>query len=143
MKTKLIISAVFILSVTAYAQNGKVPSKTRDAFAKLYPKISEVKWSKEKDKGFEAEFKQDGKSISVVIDNEGKLLETETDIDIKELPGTVEPFINKNHPGHKITWAAKIVNEKGEVTYEVEISKGKKHADVIFDENGNPVVKEG
>jgi len=141
MKLKMILIVVSIFSFSILAQNVDVPKKVQNEFTKLYPKVTDVKWSKESKKEFEAEFKENGNSISVVINNEGKLLETETKIDIKDLPKAVEPLVTKKYKGYKITEAAKIIDVKGILTFEAEITKGNEKKDLIFDKNGKILVK--
>lgn len=68
-----------------------------------------------------------------ILDANGNLIETESEIAISALPKTVTDYLAKNHKGEKIKEAAKIVTVSGKVTYEAEI-KGK---DLLFDENGN------
>lgn len=141
MKLKMILIVVSIFSFSILAQNVDVPKKVQNEFAKLYPKVTDVKWSKESKEEFEAEFKENDNSISVVIDNEGKLLETETKIDIKDLPKAVEPLVTKKYKGYKITEAAKIIDNKGTLTFEAEISKGNTKKDLSFDKDGKILVK--
>ncbi|MCW8809631.1 MAG: hypothetical protein OQJ93_08245 [Ignavibacteriaceae bacterium] len=141
MKFNLILIAVSLFSFSIFAQNVDVPKKVQDEFMKLYPKITEVKWSKESKDEFEAEFKEAGKSVSVVLNSEGELKETETKIEIKELPSSVEPFVMKNYKDYKITEAAKIIDPKGVLTYEAEISKGIEKKDLLFDNDGTSIVK--
>ena len=141
MKLKMILIVISAFSFSLLAQNVDVPKKVQEKFIKLYPKTTEVKWSKEGKEEFEAEFKDNGKSISVVINDEGKLLETETVIEIKELPAAVGPFVAKNYKDYKITEAAKIIDDKGVLTYEAQISKNKEKKDLMFDKDGNIIVK--
>ena len=141
MKTKIIVVVLFF-SFTVFAQNVKVPQKTKDGFAKLYPNVIKVKWGKEGKKDFEAEFTQNGQTISVVMNKNGELLETEADIDISDLPKGSSTNISEKHPGYKITEAAKIVDSKGVVTFEAEITKGDKREDLIFNADGKPFVKD-
>lgn len=141
MKLKVSIVVVTIFSFSIFAQNVVVPKKVQDEFMKLYPKTTEVKWSKENKKEFEAEFKVDGKAISVVIDNQGKLKETESEISKSGLPKGVEEFVAKNHTGWAITETAKIVDAKGSTKFEVQISKDKVKKDLMFTNDGKPMVK--
>ncbi len=141
MKLKMILIVVSIFSFSILAQNVDVPKKVQNEFTKLYPKVTDVKWSKESKEEFEAEFKENDNSISVVINNEGKLLETETKIDIKDLPKAVEPLVTKKYKGYKITEAAKIIDDKGVLTFEAEISKGNNKKDLSFDKDGKILVK--
>jgi hypothetical protein len=141
MKTKLILIVLSIFSLSLFAQNVDVLKKVQEHFTKLYPKTTEVKWSKESKDEFEAEFKENGKTISIVMNSEGELKETETKIDIKDLPNTVEPFVMENYKDYKITEAAKIIDSKGVLTYEAEIIKGKEKKDLLFDKDGKSMVK--
>jgi hypothetical protein len=141
MKPKNFLIALLLFSFSAFAQQVNVPKSAKDAFVKLYPKATEVKWDKE-NQGYEASFKLNGKDMSVIFDKEGKVLETETAIEISQLPKGVEKYVMENYKGFKITGAAKIVNSKGEVTFEAEVSKDKIKKDLLFDANGKPEKKD-
>jgi hypothetical protein len=141
MKTNLILIVVSVFSFSLFGQNVEVPKKVQDEFIKIYPKTTEVKWSKESKNEFEAEFKEDGKSVSIVINSESELIETETKIDIKDLPNSVEPFVKENYKGYTITEAAKILDDKGVLIYEAEISLGKEKKDLLFDKDGKLIDK--
>jgi hypothetical protein len=135
MKKALVIAMMFF-SVATFAQklkSGDVPKVVKEKFVALYPGVM-AKWEKEK-ANYEAGFKKDGKTMSVLIDAFGNLVETETDIRISELPKTVSDYIAKKFPGQAVKEAAKIVDSKGVMKYEAEV-KGK---DYLFDVNGNPL----
>ena len=144
MKKSILLFVVLALVVSTTAQKKnevKVSEKAKTTFAKLYPNVKEVKWSKEGKNEYEAEFKQNGKAISLVIDAAGTLKETESEIKISDLPKSVEAFVAKNHKGWSLTEAAKIVDVKGNITFEAEISKDNSHKDLMFTKNGKPIVK--
>lgn len=129
----LLIALLF--SFTAFAQQENVPKSIKDTFSKLYPKATEVKWDKE-NQGYEANFKLNGKDMSIILDKDGKVMETETAIEIFQLPKGVEKYVMDNYKGFKIISAAKIVKSNGEELYEAKISKGKEKKDLYFDKNG-------
>lgn len=144
MKKSIMLLIIFTLAVSISAQNKKevkVTDKAKACFAKHYPNIKEVKWGKEGKTEFEAEFKQNGAAISVVIDAEGNLKQTETDIAKSQLPKGVEEYVAKHHKEWSITEAAKIVDSKGNTTFEAQISKGKVNKDLTFTKDGSPVIK--
>lgn len=141
MKAKYFLIGILLVSFTVFAQETKIPKSVKDSFSKLYPKASDVKWDKE-NQDYEASFKLDGKDMSVILDKDGKVLETETAIEISQLPKGVEKYVMNNYKGFKITGAAKIVNSKGEVTFEAEITKDKVKKDLFFDTNGKPEKKD-
>ncbi len=141
MKAKNIILAVLFLFAPAFAQESKVPKIVKEAFARIHPAAADVKWEKEGANAYEIGFKEKGTEISVVMDGKGALKETETTIPIAELPAPIAPYIEKNYAGFTINDGAKIVNDKGVVTFEAGIAKGKVKKDVMFDKDGAPLKK--
>ena len=138
MKTAFTFIAVAIVTVCS-AQKIKeadVPAAVKTKFAELYPNTKAEKWEKE-GANYEAEFEKSEVETSVLFDASGKLLETETEISVNELPQATKDYLAKNFPGKKIHEASKIVAADGTVTYEAEIN-----ADYIFDANGNFIKKE-
>lgn len=122
------------LGNTANAQKldaAKVPDPVKAAFSKAFPTAGSVKWEME-NKNYEAGFKQDGKTMSAVIDATGLLIETETDIKITELPKTVTDYLTVHYKGAKVKEAAIIKKANGEINYEAEVN-GK---DVLFNSKG-------
>ncbi len=125
---------VALCSTSSFAQKldaAKVPAAAKAGFAKAFPKATAVKWEME-DKDYEVGFKQDGKEMTAVLDAQGALKETETDIKASELPKAVTDYLAAHYKGAKIKEAAIIKAANGQVTYEAEIA-GK---DVIFDSKG-------
>lgn len=141
MKKIILIVVVFVFTVSLNAQELNIPARAKEAFSKLYPKVAKVHWGKEGKNELEVSFKNDETNMSVVLNDEGRVLETETEIDIYKLPEKVLQYVKENYPHHKITEAAKIVDSKNTLTYEAEIAKRKEKRDLIFDASGSPVVK--
>lgn len=137
MNAKYFLIVILLFSFGAFAQNKVVPTKVSDSFKKLYPKATEVKWDKEGN-DFEANFKNGETEMSVVLGNDGELLETETTIEISQLPDGIDKYVADNFEGYKIIDAAKIVKANREELFEVEVSNGKNQKDLYFDSNGNP-----
>ncbi len=137
---KLILSTLLGASILiANAQEAKeqkldeaaVPAAVKTKFTSLYPGLKAEKWEKENG-NFEAGFHKDKTKMSVVIDASGNLLETETKIEVSELPKAATDYITKNKAGKKIKEAAKIVDSKGVMTFEAEVEK----MDLLFDKDG-------
>lgn len=140
MKKSMFIAAGLIISLAACAQKVKeanVPTAVKDSFKKSYKDAKEAKWEKE-GANFEAEFEIGETEQSVLIDASGRILETEVEIKVEELPTAVKDYITKNYKDAKIKEAAKITDTKGMVNYEAEI-KGK---DLIFDSTGKFIKEE-
>lgn len=141
MKIFNVFAIILFITVTVSAQNIKLPGSVTSTFDKLYPNAVNVKWDKEGNDEFEASFAKGTQHLSVVIDEDGKLLETETAIAINELSTPIQHFISKNYSGYKITEAAKIVDYKGRVMLEAEVTKANEKKDLLFDQHGKPIVK--
>jgi len=113
-----------------------VPKAVTDAFAKKFPGATNIKWGKESAKEFEAEFKLNGKTMSANFLTDGNWTATEAMIEVAALPAAVVATVTAKYPGYTIIGADKIEKAGGKITYEAEIKKGSKKAEVIMTENG-------
>lgn len=143
MKNLLIVIAVasfFVLN--ACAQKAKdVPANVQNTFSQKFPTATKVKWEKENDKEWEAEFKLDGKEYSANFNLEGKWLETEHEIKTTEIPAVVKNTLDTEFEGYKIEEPELIENADG-TFYEFELEKGKIEIEVQIDSKGLVVKKE-
>lgn len=140
MKTLLCSLLLWFAIISVQAQTVSetlIPAPARTTFAEAYPTAKKVKWDKEKSH-YEANFEQAGVNHSVLFSEKGEIMETEMEIPVSRLPQGVATYVAAHYKGQKIKEAAKITNNKGEITYEAEI-KGK---DLIFDSNGK-IINEG
>jgi hypothetical protein len=132
-KLFLVLFAFSMISFSACSQKlneSQVPLAAKKAFDKNYP-LAKASWGRE-GMNYEANFKQDGKTMSVVIDRSGTIVETETSISVTDLPKAVQDYMKKNYPGVKIEEAARIVKANGDINYEAEVH----HKDIVFDVTG-------
>lgn len=118
------------MAVSCMAQTD-IPAPVKNAFAKNFPNTPVKKWDKEAGK-YEANFSKDGKTMSATFTASGTLEETETDMDVKDLPAAVTDYIKKNYSGTAIKEAAMISKPNGSKMYEANVN-GK---DLMFDMNG-------
>lgn len=134
MKKLITTSAIAAcISFSACAQKidaSKVSAAARASFAKTYPGVA-AKWEKENGK-YEVNFKQDGKTMSLLMDEKGAITETEVDIKVIGLPPTVVAYIKEHYKGKTIKEGAKITRADGKVNYEAEVDG----EDIIFDADG-------
>ncbi|MBZ4192434.1 PepSY-like domain-containing protein [Niabella beijingensis] len=128
----LLTAAAGITVVNAQKiQEKSIPASVKSGLQKQFPDVKNVKWENE-DGNYEAGFKQQGTSYSVLLTLSGDIVETEIGMSADALAAPIKDYVAKNYPGQKIKEAAKITDAKGAVTYEAEV-KGK---DLIFDEAG-------
>ncbi len=140
----MMIALVIMFAIIVSAQqndNTKAPLKIIQAFNTAHPKAQNVTWDRE-GKNYEANYEENSNKYSVVIDNDAQILETESEITISGLPAGVVKYISDNYNGYTLSSAAKIVNNKGIITYEAEIKNGKSSKDVMFNKDGKPLSHE-
>ena len=128
--TVILIAAITSTSCAQKIDASKVPTAVKQAFAKAHPNVT-VKWEKEDGK-YEAGFKTGTLTISELYTAAGIMEETETDIEVSQLPAPVLTYVKENYKGKTIKEGAKIVKADGTIIYEAEVG-GK---DVLFDANG-------
>lgn len=134
MKTILIMLALGVSTSIASAQKIKsteVPTSVTAAFKNQYGSATEVKWEKEAE-NFEASFDLAKTDLSVLFNAQGKVLEVEEEIELKQLPSVVLDYVKSKYKSESIEEAAKITDSNGVVTYEAEVND----KDLLFDSNG-------
>ena len=120
--------------------DGGVPKAVKDALMKAHPDATNVKWEKE-GKEYEAEFKHNGKEMSVKLDASGKILETEMEIGNAEIPQGAKDYLANTFPDYELEEAER-VDAMGVISYELEIEVGETNHELTFDANGNFVKDE-
>ncbi len=129
----MVLALTLFLAFSLSAQKidmAKVPAPVITAFEKKYPG-NIAKWERE-DGNYEANFKEAGNSMSMIIDPNGAILETEMDIKISALPPSALTYVKEHYKGKTVKEAAKITKADGSITYEAEVAG----TDVIFDAGG-------
>ncbi len=133
MKKAIIITILAICAITGNSQKlstSNIPSPVKNGLLKVHPGVAAT-WEWE-DANYEANFKEHGKSVSCVLDKNGTILETETEIAQPELPQAAITYVSDHYKGKPIKEIASIKNANGEVNYEVAVA-GK---ELIFDQSG-------
>ena len=121
-------------------KEGDVPKAVITSLQNNFKNVKVGEWEKENG-NYEAEFDYNKVETSALFSADGKLLETEQEISKSALPKSISDYISKNYADYKVSEAAKITDDKGTLTYEAEVSKGKEKMDLIFDAAGNFVKK--
>ena len=140
MKKKLILCcciASFFLGCSPSGEKVVVPEVVKTKFASLYPNAANPEWEME-DSTYEASYKQDNIESSVTFSADGNVIQSETEIDVAQLPQPVLDYLTAQFGNQKIKEAEKITDSKGIVAFEVEIGE----TDYLFDSNGQFIGKE-
>jgi Putative beta-lactamase-inhibitor-like, PepSY-like len=135
---KSLFSFILTILLTITTVIAAVPPAVATAFAKKFPEATDVKWQKEANGSYEAHFSINNKDISATFSKNGNWLETETDIDIAEVPAAVMTAFRKKTTKKRIPKAAsKIESPKKPLRYELEYHHiGIQNREVFYDESG-------
>jgi len=90
---------------------------------------------------YEAEWRVDGKEVEVKVAPDGKLLERETEIALKDLPGPARETVLKEAAGAKVTEVEKVV-AGDRVTYEAEWKADGKEIEIRVSPAGKVLQRE-
>lgn len=112
------------------------PSVVKIAFNEKFPNATSVKWEKENEAEWEAEFKLTGVEYSANFSNEGIWKETEHEVAIGELPDAITNVLENQYSGYTIK-GAEMVETPMLSGFEVEIKKGKETVEIMIDTDGN------
>lgn len=136
----LLIMIASILSLNSCCQLSKgVPEKVTSSFIQKFPDAQNVKWEKENDKEWEAEFEMDGREYSANYNIDGTWLETE--YAIKDIPAAIQATLDSEFAGFEIEESEISETPKGTL-YEFELEKGEVEMEVQIDSNGKVINKE-
>lgn len=128
-----VIASALITSCNRKADESGIPKEIIEAFNANFKGSTVESWDKENHGGYEAEFELNGIETSATFSSEGKLLETEQEIEDSSLPNSISEYLKTNYSDKNIDEVAKITTGEGVIKYEVEIEK----VDLIFDDKGN------
>ncbi|MFN8239336.1 MAG: PepSY-like domain-containing protein [Bacteroidales bacterium] len=143
MKTTILsLAAILLFIFTACGQSDKnVPASVKSAFSQKFSGATNVKWGKESDKEWEAEFKLGGENYSANFDNAGIWIETEYRISVKEIPAAVKTALNKESAG-AIIKVSELTETKDGKFYEFVAGRGENETELVIDKAGNVISKE-
>lgn len=134
-KIILTVASLFVFSAFIFA--AKPPVKVQKAFEAKFPDATKAKWIKESSKEWEAEFTVNGIKTAANFMITGDWVETETQINVSELPEAGVETIKKFHPKGEITAAYRIESAKDGTKYEADVKTGKKTSEVFLKEDGS------
>ncbi len=134
MRNFLFITVFLFTSCSLFS--GKTPEAVSRALEQKFPGATNIKWGKESENEWEANFRLNNLNASANFSNTGEWLETETEIPVSRLPGSVVSAIQEADKGCKITGAAMIESSKSETVYEADIKTGLRKKEVFYNQDG-------
>jgi len=137
--TILMLGSVMVLSQACAQTNA--PEKVKTAFSKKFPNSKKVKWDKENETEWEAEFKMNGEEYSANFTSDGTWKETEHEIEKSDIPATVKQTLDNKFAGYDIEEVEVSETMDGKV-YEFAMEKDETDMEVAISPDGKVVKKE-
>jgi len=125
MKPVLRVMALLLLCHVLRGQSiapNTLPTPVLDQFTLLYPDAENINWKSQQGK-YMATFKNNKMITMALIREDGKLLQTETEIKIIALPPQATEYLEDNSGIKKIESASILENEDGEITFKAFAAK--------------------
>lgn len=138
--TKTTLFALAMTSLTACGQTQKAPQKVQSAFTLKFPGAKNIKWDKENETEWEAEFKLERKEYSANFTSEGVWKETEYEIKESEIPAAIKQILDTEFNGYEIEESEISETSKGKV-YEFELEQGEINIEVAITLEGKIIKK--
>lgn len=122
---------VLLLSLAAVtvtqAQIRKIPSDVTNAFKAKYPNAKDVEW-KDKLTAFDAQFKDNGKNMTVTFNSKGEWQKTEKALTFDEAPAAVKDGLAKSKYASRDEWkpgdvVTMITKDDNSTQYRVYVDK--------------------
>ena len=135
MKRNILVAAILFIAFGAIAT--AQPIAVQIAFKQKFTKVAQVNWSNENATVWQADFKIDQTKYSVVFTPQGAWLETIKMIKLNELPTNVRNSIFTKFPYWEIKEMNKTEKVKGEISYEVNLKKGRERKNIAYKEDGS------
>jgi uncharacterized membrane protein YkoI len=137
----VLFAALLGSAILAFDAINDAPQKVKEAFAKKFPTVKKVKWDKENETEWEAEFKMNGMEYSANFLENGTWKETEHEIKKSAIPANIKKVLDTEFEGYKIE-ESEISETSKESVYEFELEKGETMMEVAINKAGAVVKKE-
>lgn len=145
MKTIVCVVLLVILSTQVWAHpNSNVPDIVKSSFAKKYQDATDIEWEQDDDEegdNWEVEYEIKSKEYSSLFDKNGKWIQTETEINISDLPSNAKATITKKFKNFKIIEVESLEDTSGNF-YVIKIKNGKKEMEVTTNLKGEFIRQE-
>lgn len=135
MKTLIISMSLLIALSISSCKRERVPEKVATTFNHQYSNASNVDWDVEENGEWEAEFEVDKKEMSAIFGQNGQWLETETEIEVSQLPEAVTLSLKNNFKDYTIKEVEYLESPKDK-GYELSLNVDKQDIEVLMGKDG-------
>lgn len=129
--TKLILFAFCLGAAAQKIRERNVPQSVRNIFHQQFPGIKKTYWGRDS-VHYHVAFYTGKAPCTITYDSAGKVIITELQIPVEELPEEARKYIAGKYPNERYRDVGKLTDRNGAITYEVEV----KGVVIVFDERG-------
>jgi hypothetical protein len=123
-----------------------LPKAVTEALKAKYPKwelVEAVKVTEDSEVTYEVTIKNKKQELDVTLTPEGKIVQVEKEIEVKDVPKVVMNAVKKKYPKATIQGASEISKDDKVAEYELDlVTKDKKNLYVTFDKEGKFIYEE-
>ncbi|MBS2100968.1 PepSY-like domain-containing protein [Carboxylicivirga linearis] len=137
MKRQLLF--LFAVGTTLMACGQTPPKKVETSFTQKFSNAQSPEWEQEGDE-WEVEFKLSGNEMSASFDNNGKWLETESEVKKKDVPAEIFKAVTLKFEGWEIEEIERI--EKPDFKgYEIALEKEETETEILVSDSAEITIK--
>lgn len=133
-------SLIAILLIFFSCESTEVPRDIQLKFLEIEPSAHNIAW-KIDNNIYQVDCLVDAKHTTSYFDKDGNWLETESEIDIEDLPEAILKTLQTKLSEYSIKDIELVKTNVSQVLYEVDLKKGSKVYDILFDETGKILRK--
>jgi len=133
-------SLIAILLILFSCESTEVPRDVRMKFLEIKPSAYNIVWTIDNDI-YQVDYQIDAIQTTSYFDRRGNWLETELEISIDELPEAILITLKTKLSEYSIVDIELVETNENRVLYEVDLKKGDKLYDILFDGTGKILRK--
>ncbi len=145
MKLSAIFCICFLLAIatTAVGQNQvNPPHRVQAKFNAKYPEVAEKANWKQNAEGYQAHFQQNKKEVISDYGQDGKWIQSRTQLREADLPPATRTYISDTYPkDYEYVSGYRIENAKGS-RYKIDLRSGQQTYQIDFDKQGGFISQE-
>lgn len=134
-------SLIVILFVLFSCKGEIIPREIKMKLIEMEPSAHNIVWTID-DNIFQVDYVLHDKKTTSYFDKNGTWLETESEIDFDELPKAILETLKIKLSEYSIIDIELVKTKENQELYEVDLKKGDKIYDILFDKNGKILRKE-
>ncbi|MFS4482590.1 PepSY-like domain-containing protein [Hyunsoonleella sp. 2307UL5-6] len=133
--TSIILFCIVLTFSCNTSVNSQAPEAVKTTFKAKYPGENDPDWHKDSHGNYESHFKIDGIKYRADFKADGTWIETESSINMDDLPKAIKEKIEKDFDG-KISEIEKVDHHSKGLFYDVEFKQKGKNKDIEFKADG-------